>query len=323
MALRALVSALLVIIFALLYIFYWPSLYDAILARQFQPNAQIAAINSRLKLTDQGTNLFYASVPTVQNQDQFNTSCESTERTTAMLGCYFKRHIYLYNVTNKDLDGAVEVAAAHEMLHAAYDRLNYFDRMSVDRMVQEQYEKIKDDPEIKSLMAYYNKAEPGSDINELHSIIGTTISSVSPELEAYYKRYFTDRSSIVALNAKYTAVFKEVESQSKALSAQIETEKDALKSDLTAYDVDRVQLETDIDSFNERAKNGGFSSQSALTAARNALLARTSALNARRLAINERVAAYNQTVAKLNALSVKVGELNKSMNGITTPASGV
>lgn len=103
-------------------------------------------------------------------------------------------------------------------------------------------------------MAYYNKAEPGSDINELHSIIGTTISSVSPELEAYYKRYFTDRSSIVALNAKYTAVFKEVESQSKALSAQIETEKDALKSDLATYDVDRVQLETDIDSFNERAK---------------------------------------------------------------------
>lgn len=43
------------------------------------------------------------------------------------------------------------MTAAHEMLHAAYQRLNMFERKHVDEMVMAEYDKIKDQPEIKQI----------------------------------------------------------------------------------------------------------------------------------------------------------------------------
>ena len=37
------------------------------------------------------------------------------------------------------------------------------------------YQKVKNEPEIAKAMEYYREAEPGAELDELHSIIGTTI----------------------------------------------------------------------------------------------------------------------------------------------------
>lgn len=304
-------------------VFWGPRVYDQYLASRYQATPRIAAITERIKLSDDGKTVFYASRPAVESATQFNKDCQSTERTTAMLGCYYRRQIYLFDVTNQELDGAVEVTAAHEMLHAAYDRMNVFERRQVDDLVKIEYDKVKNDPDIKSLMAYYRQAEPGSDINELHSIIGTTVAQVSPELEAHYRQYFNDRQSIVAMNARYTAVFKSVQARSDELANQLKGESEALNQAVSLYETDRSQLEIDIQSFNARANDGGFGSRSAFEAARGALLARVNELNARRDTINREVEAYNDKAKELQALSVRSNELNKSINGITTPATGL
>ncbi len=182
---------------------YGQDAIDQVYAWQYTPNERVASVNDEMNLTTSGERLFYASRPAIESGDQFNTDCESVERTAAILGCYYHNRIYLYDITREELKGALEVTAAHELLHAAYQRLNFFERSRVDAMIQEQYEQIKNNPDLKELMQYYETTEPGAGLNELHSIIGTTVASISPDLENYYGKYFKNRSSIVAMNQTY------------------------------------------------------------------------------------------------------------------------
>ena len=319
---RALVSLLVVLLLGVAAYFYGGMAVDAAKASAFTPTAQLSAAEQRIAFTGRGQQIFYATAPAIQNKEQFNASCQSTERTAAILGCYFKDRIYLYNIQNSELDGTLEVTAAHEMLHAAYHRLNYFERKAIDAQLEQQYQAIKDQPEISQLMQYYKESEPGAELDELHSIIGTTISDISPELEQYYARYFTDRAAIVALNAKYTAVFSDLSRQADELQKQIDTEAPALKEVMATYETDLDQLNLDIESFNVRARGGGFSSQGEFSVALAALQQRISTMNTRQSDLNTRITNYNNTVAALNKIAVHVNTLNESINGVSAP-SGV
>ena len=299
---------------------YGPTIVDMVKASQYRPSAEMTTVTQRLKLSDRGTQVFYATNPTIEGKDRFNISCQSEERTAAILGCYYHDRTYLFDMQNKELDGAIEVTAAHEMLHAAYHRLNMLERPRINDLITMQYNKIKDQPDIKEAMAYYAKAEPGAEIDELHSIIGTTVSLLDPELEQYYARYFQDRAAVVTLNQQYTKVFADISKRSAELQGLINIQGPEIKADLAAYDTDRTQVETDIASFNARATSGGFSSQQSFQIARSALVARVDALNTRRDQINARVDAFNKLVVEINTLSTRAGELNQSINGATSTA---
>ena len=317
---RAAVSIILILGVAFGVILYGQRAVDMVQARLFTPTAQVKAVNERLELTPHGYNIFYASNPQVEDRTTFNTSCESTERTAAILGCYWKRTIHLFDVQNDELDGTLEVTAAHEMLHAAYERLNWFERERVDALLQAEYEQRKDDAALRQIMQYYAKAEPGEENNELHSIIGTTVVAVDPELEAYYGQYFANRANIVALNTKYNAVFSELNEQANKLEAVIEAEGPAIHAELASYEAERQQLQLDIQTFNARAQSGGFTTQSSFNVARTALTTRVNAMNTRQAAVNVRVAAYNESVEKLNSLAIRVDQLNQSINGASAAA---
>lgn len=299
--------------------FYGSAAYDWVRASQFTPTSQLASAKQRIAFTDRGAQIFYATSPSIENKQQFNASCESGERTVAILGCYSGDRIYLYNIQNTELDGTLEVTAAHEMLHAAYARLNYFERQTVNDLIEQQYNKIKDTPEIRQAMQYYTQAEPGAELDELHSIIGTTIADLPEELESYYGRYFTDRAAVVALNAKYNAVFSELSKQADVLQKQIDTWAPAIKSDMAQYQIDLTQMNLDVESFNARATAGAFRTQAEFTTARTALEQRVAALNTRRAALNDRVTAYNAAIDELNKLAVHVNKLNQSLNGVDAP----
>lgn len=321
---HSLVKALLFSGVALLFVaglfMYGNRMVDALLANRYVASAEVAEIHDNLKLTTEGSNLLYASAPAIENSQSFNEDCSSVERTQAILGCYNTRKIYLFDITNPQLAGAEEVTAAHEMLHAAYDRLNMFERPVVDKLVTEEYDKLKDDAELKALVAYYEKSEPGALSNELHSIIGTTITELSPDLETYYARYFSDRQVVVGMNVAYNAVFKQVEARSKQLSSQIEAMKPQIDAELGQYRADLQALDTDIASFNARVKSGGYTTQAAFNTARLSLVNRVNALNARREAVNNTIASYNELIAEQNKLSVQVEQLNSSINA--APAAG-
>lgn len=300
---------------------YWfgPQLLDEFRAQQYTPSSHISAIEQRVTLTSAGRRIFYATSPEVQDSGQFNGSCHSVERTTAILGCYYRDRIYLYNVQNSELDGALDVTAAHELLHAAYARLSTFEQHKVDGLVRAAYQKVKNEPTLKRLMEYYKQAEPGAEINELHSILGTTIANLDSELERYYARYFTNRASIVTLNQRYTQVFSELDQQATSLRAKISAEESSLKTETDAYQNELNQLNSDIQSFNQRAVSGDFSSQE-FYATRSALSGRVASLNNQQNQLNTRISAYNTMIAEYNKLAVRAQQLNQSMNGVSAPS---
>lgn len=200
--------------------FYGQTAFDTYRASTFTPPAAVAAVEGSIKLTPTAQRTFRATQPAIETSDQFNAHCKSTERTAAILGCYYGDKIYLFDVENAELAGAKEVTAAHELLHAQYARLNIFERPKVDAMIKKAYQKVKNEPEIAKAMEYYREAEPGAELDELHSIIGTTIGELDSDLEQYYARYFTDRASIVAKNQAYTAVFTRVNTRAEALQSK-------------------------------------------------------------------------------------------------------
>ena len=323
-----LVTTLIVSAIAVVVALNFTPISDYFLARTIAaPDQKVASIADDIALTSGGRDIFYASQPLLAASAK-NFPCKSGEISSVILGCYAssavwfdKGQIYILNVKNSALEGVVQVTAAHEMLHAAYHRLSVFERSHIDELVSNQYAKLRDDPVLKEQMAYYQANEPGQDVNELHSILGTTVPKLDPELEQYYARYFTDRAKVVALYTQYSSALHQNDQKIKGLKTKLDSEAAALGTDTERYEADLAQLNADIQSFNDRATGGGFSSQSAFTAARSALLARVAALNIRSDSLNTRVAAYNEDVKTINSLSAQTDELYSSLKGVAVPGA--
>lgn len=297
---------------SLVVIFYGHRIYDHFAAQAFTPSSEISAIHDNLKLTKQGSDILYASQPRLEDGQAFNSSCQSAERTAAILGCYYMRRVYVYDVTNDELAEAEEVTTAHEMLHAAYERLHVFDRERIDKLIDAEYRRLQGDDKIQQLMEYYKKAEPSALTNELHSILGTVIADLSPELEDYYARYFTDRQHVVDVNNAYYAVFAEVEAKAKELTSRITVLDDQVKTDKNSYQAAVDQLKLDIQAYKSRT----YTSNSLAQADARALNVRVAALETTRQAINTKVGELNDLIRQQNDLSVRANELNSSINGI-------
>ena len=161
-------------------------------AWEFKPSPEIAQIANDVGLNENGRFYYFASRPELDFAKEFNGECRSREQGNAILGCYKNQRIYIYNVNDERLNGLKEVTAAHEMLHAAYERLPESDKKAVNALLEKEYRK-NSDAEFSKRMDYYKRNQPGEEYNELHSIIGTEFADISPQLEDYYKRYFDNR----------------------------------------------------------------------------------------------------------------------------------
>lgn len=292
---------------------------DQIGVWEYQPSADISSIEQRAGLGGKGRFYFYASHPQVDTAADFNINCQRREAKSAILGCYNNKNIYIYNVTNAQLDGIEEVTAAHEMLHAAWDRMSDQDRAAVSGLLEAQYATIND-PALKARMAYYDRTEPGEHDNELHSIIGTEVASISPALEKYYSQYFSDRSKVTTLHTSYDSVFTQLSQESDALYAELGALSTKIDTDKAKYESDISKLSSDIATFNQKANSGGFTSTADFNNQRAALSARSSALDSERAAINVEIKTYNDKNTQYQALIVQSEALNKSIDSSVAPA---
>lgn len=296
------------------------SVIDHIAMWQYKPSAEIVTFADRADLSETGKFIFYASQPSLEGTQAFNAKCSRLERTTAVLGCYDGRIIYVYDVPNPTLDGIREVTAAHEMLHAAYLRLSDNDRTKINALVESEYEKLRNNADFAERMAFYARTEPGERDNELHSIIGTEVTSISPELESYYKKYFDDRSKVVALHTRYASIFASLQTRSDELSSQMTGLADAIEQESKDYNGDVNQLNKDIAAFNTRAKNGTFSSQAQFNSERSDLMARSTALEVQRAAIDDKRTQYDKLREELLSIASESEALNRSIDSSLAPA---
>ncbi len=293
----------------------------------YEPTSQIGSIASDIQFTDNGKFLFYASRPVVADSQSFNQSCDRKEQNTAIIGCYVNDTIYVYDVTNDKLDGVKEVTAAHEMLHAVYQRLSLGEKEEVNQLVETEYAKLSVDPAYAERMAFYARTEPGERDNELHSIIGTELSSIDPKLETHYARYFKDRSKIVAYYNKYNGAFKQLKEQSETLAAQLDALSKKIESDKAAYGAEVAALNADIEEFKRRDAANDFDSVAKRNAELVALKSRIAATDKKRdtviAAIQSEVGQYNELVNEYNATQIQSQELFKSIDSTVVSAPSV
>ncbi|HLZ14485.1 MAG TPA: hypothetical protein VKQ34_00660, partial [Candidatus Saccharimonadales bacterium] len=221
--------------------------------RRYQPPGSVAQLAADDGMTSYGKRLFYVNSPAIEDKQAFNQHCTNTSDSVVVLGCYTgnRQGIYIYDVTDSRLEGVQQVTAAHEMLHQAYDRLSKSERQRVDDLLQHYYDTAAP-ADIKSQYASYHKTEPGQELNELHSVIGTEVVSLPPALEAYYKQYFADRSKVAKFYQNYEGEFTQrqqqissYDNQLNALKAQI----DAKRADLAAKGASLTAQRSQLDSY--------------------------------------------------------------------------
>lgn len=269
-------------------------------------------------MTDQGRRIFYVAHPKVTDKEDFNTHCRrgAASEYSIVLGCYVSNgglygDLYLYDIDDERLSGVTQVTAAHEMLHAAYDRLDTAERERIDQLLLDTYHRDLPDGRIKQTIAQYEANDPSSVPSELHSILGTELRDLPPELEEYYRRYFADRQAIVAYSEQYEGEFTkrqnqvaEYDTQLAQMKAKIEANQRQIESDRASLDQEQSTLEGlrttgDASTFNDRVT--AYNQQ---VANYNALVQQT----------REEIDAYNRLVEVRNNLALEVEELTHAID---------
>jgi len=288
---------------------------DQVRAWMFHPSSAVASLDSQLDLTPTAQRIFYASTPSIEGASTLDKTCPQLEVGNPILGCYAGGAIHIYNITNQQLAGIQQVTAAHELLHAIWERLPQSERNSLGTLLMAEYKKLND-PELESRMDYYQREEPGEMTNELHSILGTEYPNLGSELESHYAKYFKNRAKIVSYNSQYKSVFNNLNSQVSSMQADLNQELTNINTAEVQYQKDLATLTSDINDFNRRANNGYFTSESQFQSERASLVKRSNQLDAEAANINAQVDDYNSKLTTYNQLLNKLKGLNDSLQRI-------
>ncbi|MDB5164060.1 MAG: hypothetical protein JWS12_678 [Candidatus Saccharibacteria bacterium] len=293
--------------------FLWQrqNIFDWWRLRNYQAPARVASLAADTTMSGYGQKLFYVNHPDIEsNKTIFNQHCSVSEQ-TIVLGCFVSgQGIYLYDVTDSRLSGVEQVTAAHEMLHAAYDRFSRSDKDKLNAELLAVYNSSTDE-RLKSVIEQYRKRDSSVVPNELHSILGTEVRTLTPELETHYKQFFSDRAKIVGYAEQYQAVFTERKNQILKYDQQLTALKnqiDGLESQLTSTEqslsADRKRLDSLLASGQYDSYNSGVASFNDKVKQYNSGVARDKQL----------VAQYNSVVSARNAIALEEQELVKAID---------
>lgn len=293
---------------------------DSIQYYQYTPSSQVKEISDRTGLTDKSKFIFYASHPSVEDKDAFNEHCERREATSPILGCYGGQRIYIYDITDDRLDGIKEVTAAHELLHAVYERLSPSEKERINTLLQDAYDNLAD-VELKERMQYYEENEPGEHYNELHSIIATEFPNIGSELDEYYAQYFANRRAIVDLHAKVEKQFSELSEEASGLVKKINALAVQINADTQEYNSGVKTLNQRVAAFNVKAQQaGGFASQYEFSSVRSELESERSRLDSLRAKVKANIATHGTLLAELDAINTETKSLNASIDSVLSDA---
>lgn len=292
---------------------------DTVTVWQYQPTEEIAQLVDRAVMTDHGRFLFYATEPRLEGTQAFNNVCTRQEKGSAILGCYVDGKIFVYDIDDTRLDGVKEVTAAHEMLHAAYERLPSSQQSQLASELDAAYEQVKDEALVQR-MAYYDRTEPGQRANELHSILATEYENLPQSLEGYFQQYFTDRKAVVKLHGQYSAKFAELADSTAKLKERLESLSAQITNETSQYEASLGDLNSRINQFNTRANAGGFSSRAQFDTERTELVQASEQLNHQRASISAKVNEYEQSRLQYNSLVDESNSMQQALDSSLAPA---
>ncbi len=267
------------------------------------------AIAARTTMTAEARELLARTVPELTDRDSIGQRC-SLEPDVSVLGCYQAGHIAVLSVTDPRLDGITETTTAHEMLHAAWASLGVVERSRLAAQLQAAYQ-ARATPELDERLDIYRALDPTVIDSELHSILGTEVGDLGPELEAYYTRWFTDRAAVVSLAQEAQATFASLRQQVDELDAQLASRRatlDAEDADLRARRAGLDARSAELDALRNEGRydeyNAGVDPFNTDVAAFNA------AASAHQQAVEE----FNDLVAERNQLAAAYTDLTQQID---------
>lgn len=213
-------------------------LLDRYYLRNYTPPTQVAALSSQATMTPVGQRLFYRANPQIDTtRSQLVQDCKITNDKTIELGCYLSTDkIYLLNIDEPNLKDEMTVTAGHEMLHAVYARMSKKEKKKLDPQL-DQVAKTITDASFQARMKEYETSEPGEYYNELHSILGTEQAQLTPDLEAHYAKYFSNRAQIVSYSDQFNQAFDGLHTEITQLDSDIKAQKQTMQGYLAAGNV--------------------------------------------------------------------------------------
>lgn len=313
-----LVASFVLLAILLLVLTQWQRGLDWLKLRNYQPPAAIVEIVEQTTMTPAARHLFYINHPTLDDKAAFQQNCPDYEQ-TIVLGCYRQgqRGIHVLKVTDPRLEGVEQVTAAHEMLHAAYDRLGSGERQQVNGWLRDYARDQLSDQRIKDTLKNYETTEPGEQDNEMYAIFGTEIAELPAELERHYSRFFRDRQAVVAFAANYQAAFtsrrQQIDDYDRRLAdlkARIDRNTGELASRRDGLAASERQLENHQRSGDVGRYNAGVADYNQRVVGFNGLLEQTKAL----------IAEHNRLVAERNELATQTAELQQAIDSSVLPS---
>lgn len=292
----ALIAIISLILFA---VTHRQQIYDEIALRGYDAPARVVEIADNTEMTDSTRRVFYVNRPEIDDKNRFKGVCKTTEQ-SIVLGCYIENNgIFLLEVSDPRLSGVMEVTAAHEVLHAEYDRLSASKREEIDRLTASYFATIKDE-RIKSTIDNYRKKDPSVVPNELHSILGSEVRSLSPELESHYAKYFKNRQTVVAYSEQYEQVFTDLKSEQDKYVNRLDEIKSQFNQQLAkldALEAQREKFKNELDSLRSQDRiseyNARVDEYNNIVVARNSLIPSLKSLSSESEDIVEK---YNSSI---------------------------
>jgi hypothetical protein len=228
----------------------------------------------------------------------------------AILGCYKGQRIYVYSIDSNELKGITELATAHELLHAVYERTSKIEKNNLRVLLEGVYKTNQE--ALKKEIEIYSDDER---IEELYVRIGTEIKKLPEELEKHYAEIFKDQDRIVDFYESYIGVFRRLEAEFKALKVAMKELKSQIDIKSAKYKIRTEQLNNKIYEFNSCANQiGCFSSQDEFNIKRNEILANQAELKSFYDEIDGLINQYNLDVEKYNNNIIRSEKLQNIIN---------
>ncbi len=287
-----------------------PEVRDFFRGFGYEEEAHNLEIEEALELTAEGKRIFRATQPVVETSAAFNEHCTNQKEDVALLGCYTGGRMYIYEITKPELKDANKVTAAHELLHAAWERMSKREREKLSETLQEVYAENQDwfETELGTYSDEYRT-------EEMYTRAGTKLADLPEELEKHFARYFRNRAQIVKYYESYQAPFRELKAKNEELKTKILTIKTEIEQEREDYIAAAEQLNHDIEEFGQCAEQlGCFASDDAFQKRKTGLKIREEGLNSQRERLNKKIEENNTRVAEYQENQAALGELSDAMN---------
>lgn len=240
------------------------------------PSDAVVALADAAHLSAEGREIFYGTQPEILDAQAFAGRCTDGHSAPARLrsevvGCYNggTDTIVLYAPGDPRLYGFLVETAAHEGLHAAWERLTDAERSALVVLLEAEVAATPVEDPIHAQIAGSVGENADARPTELFAYVGTQLwrdGGLAPELEAAFSRFVADRAALVAvhtgwrgtldaMSAEITAAWTALGTQESA-NAQSRAQLDADRASVAYYDESYVAKAAEVDAMSADERQG-------------------------------------------------------------------